>query len=413
MPQWGMFKKLSRANTEGRLKAFILVSGLLILAVLGLAGALRFTTIPQFCSKCHVMAPEYYTWKASSHLQITCNRCHIEPGFGNLVIQQLSAFKEVTLYFTGTYDRPIKMSNKIKDEICTQCHSNNRGITPSGDLIIPHDKHAAKKVLCVECHSGVAHGNIVARKMTDDGNYQVWSQEYGQEQMAATFAEPKMNTCLECHIKRNVTQKCEACHTTISLPPDHKVKDWDITHGHKAKLDLEYCNKCHSYSVEAKDVPVKDAVARYARGNVFCYECHQKRPAGHSEDWNIIHKQDAVNGDEAGCLVCHDYDQAGPQAKAVPTFCGKCHGKTNGQQDSGTKQPTATDNPGQTNGSGTEMGEEPFGQPGKTTMGKIHPLKWRTVHPSIIKEQGATNSGCWDCHATTHCSKCHLNQLNK
>lgn len=404
MPQWGMFKKLGFANTEERLKAFILITGLIILVVLGLGGALKLTMTPQFCFRCHVMAPEYYTWKASAHVQIPCTRCHIKPGLGNLVIHKLSALKEVTLYFTGTYDRPIKMSEKIDDEVCTQCHSTNRGITPSGDLIIPHDKHAAKKVQCVECHSGVAHGNIVGRKMTDDGNFQVWNPVYGQNQMAATFAEPKMNTCLACHIKRNVTQKCEACHTTISIPADHKVKDWYTTHGHKAKGDLDYCNKCHSYSVNAKDVPVKDAVARYARGNVFCYKCHQTRPAGHSADWNIVHKKDVVNGDISGCLICHEYNQAGPAAKAVPTFCAKCHGKSNVSQDKVPAKPGIS--PGETGNTGGQV----LGQPRKS-LGKMHPANWRKIHPSIVKEQGATNAGCWDCHDTTHCSRCHLNKL--
>lgn len=408
MPEWGMFKQLRKAKTEDRLKAFILVSGVLILVVLGLAGVIKSTMTPQFCSKCHVMAPEYYTWKVSSHAQIPCTRCHIKPGLGNLVIHKISAIKEVTLYFTGTYDRPIKMGHSIDDEACTQCHSTNRGITPSGDLIIPHDKHAAKKVKCVECHSGVAHGNIVARKMTDDGNYQVWNQEYGQKQMSGTFAEPKMNACLTCHIKRNVTQNCEACHTTISIPPDHKVKEWDTTHGRKAKGDLEYCNKCHSYSVGAKDVPVKDAVARYARGNAFCYKCHQTRPPGHLKDWNIVHKNGAKNSDVSGCLVCHDFNQAGPQAKAVPTFCAKCHGNNNVPHDTGTKLPTdTTGNKGQTNGNaGDQL------KPSGKSLGKMHPPNWRQqIHFSIVKQQGATNSGCWDCHDTTHCSRCHLNKL--
>jgi len=377
MPKWGMFKKLNTANTEARLKAFIMVCGLLILIILSLAGTLKATMSAEFCFNCHVMAPEYYTWTASSHRQIACTGCHIEPGLGNFVTHKLSAIKDVTLYFTGTYELPIKMSTKIKDDICTQCHSINRGITPSGDLIIPHDTHAAKKVQCVECHSGVAHGNIAARQITADGNYQVWNPEYGHKQMNKTYAEPKMNTCLACHIKRNVTQKCEACHTSISEPLDHKVKNWNSSHGLKARGDLEYCNKCHSYSLNAKDVPGQYAAARYARGNEFCYNCHQIRPTVHSEDWKIVHKTQTLNGGISGCLICHDYNQDGPRAKAVPAFCAKCHDGAGG------------------GGDGT----------------KTHTPNWRKLHPSVVKEHGATNRGCWDCHDTTHCSKCHLNQL--
>lgn len=396
MPQWGIFKKLNLTKTEDRLKAIILVSGIVLTVVLGIAGAVKITMSPDFCKQCHVMAPEYATWESSSHVQIACTKCHIKPGLGNLILHKLSATKELYLYFTGTYDRPIAMNHKLEDEVCTQCHSTNREITPAGDLIIPHDKHAAKKVQCVECHAGVAHGNIAARKMTEDGNYQVWTQEYGQMQMVKDNTEPRMNTCLACHIKRGVTQQCQACHTTISMPPDHKAKDWGTTHGLKARADLDYCDKCHSYSVDAKDVSNSDKVARYARGNVFCYNCHQNRPPGHTDDWRIVHKKDVRNGDVSGCLICHNDQKPTPQDKAVPTYCAKCHGQqSSGQQAGGSNQVTSPD-----------------AQKNKfKKIGDVHPPNWRKIHPSIVKNQGATNSGCWDCHDTTHCSRCHLNKL--
>jgi len=394
MPHWRMFKKLDLARTEDRLKAIILVSGLALALLLVAAGAIKITMSPEFCSRCHVMAPEYSTWKASSHVRIACTDCHIKPGLGNLIVHKVSAVKELYLYFTGTYDRPIKMSHKLGDEICTRCHSVNRGITPSGDLIVPHDKHAAKEVRCVECHSGVAHGNIVARQLTADGHYEVWTEEFGQKQMAKDYTEPKMNTCLDCHIKRSVTQACEACHTSISLPPDHKAENWGATHGLKAKGDLNYCNKCHSYSVEAKDIPVKDPVARYARGNVFCYDCHQKRPQGHSGDWKMIHKKGVRNGDVSGCLVCHNSEKPEPREKAVPTYCAKCHGKQ--EMD---KEP------------GKQTNQDVPAQSGTFTFKKYHPAGWRQYHPTVVKEKGASNEGCWNCHETTHCSRCHTNKL--
>lgn len=405
MPRWGMFKKFTSASVEDRLKAFILISGLLLAVLLSTAGALKLTMSPQFCARCHVMNPEYTTWQASSHLNVACTDCHIKPGLGNLVVHKISAVKELVLYATGLYHRPIKMSHKLDDVVCTQCHSSNREFTPAGDLIIPHQKHAVKKVLCVECHSGVAHGNILARKLTVDGNYAVWSAEYAREQMARDYTEPKMNTCLECHIKRNVTQACEACHSEISKPPDHKADTFLSTHGKLAKGNLDYCNKCHSYSVEARDVPNQDPAARYARGNVFCYNCHQQRPAGHTDDWRIIHKKDAAGGDISGCLVCHNSAKPGPQDKAVPTYCGKCHGGAQGGSSTGGKGEAPAKN-----GSGSSTGgvQQP---PGKAGVGKVHEDGWRRIHPSVVKEKGVRNEGCWSCHDTTHCSRCHLNKL--
>lgn len=376
------------SSTVARLKALILICGLILVVLLGTAGAIQMTMSPEFCSKCHVMAPEYATWKASSHLEVACVECHIKPGLKNLILHKISAIKEIYLYVTGTYERPIKMGHKLEDGICTQCHSTNRAITPSGDLIVPHDKHALKKVMCVECHSGVAHGNIAARKVTQDGNYQVWTSDYGLKQMSKEYTEPKMNICLDCHVKRGITQACEACHTSISLPPDHKEKGWGTSHGIIARADVGYCNKCHSYSLEAKDVSVEGQVARYARGNVFCYECHQNRPTGHNAEWKMVHKRNVKNKDVSGCVVCHDVEKSKPENRAVPTYCAKCHGdQVNGISD---KQPSRT---------------------GKTTFSKLHPPNWRKIHPSIVKEKGASNEGCWNCHDTVHCSKCHTNQL--
>ncbi|PKM80364.1 MAG: hypothetical protein CVU89_14240 [Firmicutes bacterium HGW-Firmicutes-14] len=403
MPQWRLFRKYDLSKTEDRLKAIIVVSGLVLAAFLLTAGAVKTTMSPEFCGKCHVMAPEYTTWKASSHLNIACTDCHIKPGLGNLIVHKMSAVKELYLYFTGTYDRPIQMSHDLEDEICMSCHSVNRGFTPSGDLIIPHDKHAARDVKCVECHSGVAHGNIVARELTKDGKYEVWTAEFGKKQMTKDYSEPKMNTCLDCHINPKkygvknvdgVTQACEACHTQISMPPDHKVADFGTSHGKLAAQNLDYCNKCHSYSLEAKDILLDDPVARYARGNVFCYECHQKRPEGHGDKWRMTHKKGVTGGDVSGCLICHNNEKPTPQHKAVPTYCIKCHG----QQGEGTEP-------------GDDGKQDGSSSSGKTTFKKYHPSGWRTYHPTIVKEKGASNEGCWNCHETNHCADCHTNKL--
>jgi nitrate/TMAO reductase-like tetraheme cytochrome c subunit len=378
MPQWEIFKKFNLSKKEDKLKALVIVSGIILALLFCTAGAINFTMSPQFCSKCHVMAPEYTTWKASSHLRLACTDCHSRSVVDNL--------KEIYIYSTGIYDKPIKMSGKIQDAVCTRCHSQNRDFTLSFDLIIPHKQHADNKILCVDCHNGVAHGSILSRKVTEDGNYQAWTDSVGKKQMAKDYTEPKMNVCLDCHIKRKITEACEACHTSITLPPDHKPKEWAYTHGLAAKVDLEYCNSCHSYSLEAKDVPVKDLLARYARGNVFCYDCHQDRPVRHTTGWKMTHKKGVKNGEISGCLVCHASTKPSPKEKAVPTYCIKCHNQTI------TKTTTTV-------------------QSESVTFRKQHLPNWRKIHPTIVKEKGASNEGCWNCHETTHCSMCHTNKL--
>ena len=378
------------AWAEGRFKVLIFVSVLILVVLFSTVGAIKLTAGPGFCSQCHVMAPEFTTWHASSHVQIVCVDCHTKPGWGKLLPRKTSVM--IYRYFSGTFQRPIKMSYKLEDEICSQCHSTNRDFTPSGDLIIPHQKHAAKKVQCVECHAGVAHGNIVERNLTIEDNYQIWTSAFGEKQMSRDFTEPKMNTCLKCHIERNITQECQACHTSISIPPDHKVKNWSSSHGLTARLDIDYCNKCHSYSVGTSSIMGQDKIASYARGNVFCYDCHQQRPSGHYDYWKMTHKNGIKNKDVSNCLVCHNVEKPKPADKAAPTYCSKCHGKASGAgnaSQNGVIGKTKTPN----------------------SFSKLHPPNWRKLHPEIVKEKGIYNEGCWDCHDTIHCSKCHMNKL--
>lgn len=362
------------SSSFNRFKVLILVSGLIFAALLGTFGVSRIVKSPDFCTSCHAMKPEFATWKASSHLQVACVDCHLA--------------KDLLLCFKPGQKGPVQMNKLIDDEVCTKCHSGKREITPSGDLIVPHNIHSDKEVLCMDCHSGVGHGNIASRKVTEDVEKRMWTPEFGSKQMSPEFTEPKMNVCLDCHIKRGITQECEACHTSISLPPDHKDKVWGTSHGKKARADLAYCNKCHSYSLDAKDVPIEDRIARYARGNVFCYECHQKRPDGHNQEWKMVHKQSIKSGDVSGCVVCHNVQKSTPQEKSVPTYCAKCHGNQN------------------------SIGK-PQGSTGSSSpkFSKLHPPNWRKIHPSIVKEKGATNEGCWNCHDTAHCSRCHMNRL--
>ncbi len=392
--EWGLFKKLDMSKTEDRLKIFILVAGLSVFLIVAVAGAIRVTMYPSFCGKCHVMAPEYVTWEASSHVRVACTDCHIQPGLGNLIIHKISALKELLMYATNTYEVPIKMSSKLPDEVCTQCHSTFREYTPSGDLIIPHERHAAKQVRCVECHSGVAHGNIVRREVTKDGNFAAWTAEIGKSQMIKDNTEPKMNICMDCHNRRKVTNACEACHTSITMPPDHKVKDFGITHGKLAAKDTDYCNKCHSYALEENTIKGVEPVAKYARGNVFCSTCHMKRPERHGDDWKVVHKRYA-KGNEKGCLVCHNNLAPKKEDKATSTYCQQCHGimKSAPPETRATIQSVPPEKVDNTVGS--------------FKTAKAHPPGWRNKHPQFIKTEGIVKGKCFSCHDTSHCSRCH------
>ncbi len=393
---WGRVKKiipeipkLDLSKTEDKLKLFILVAGLIICIGVGSVTAIQLTMTPQFCSSCHEMTPEVRTWQATSHSKFKCTECHIEPGIGNLIIHKIGAVKEVYLHVTNTFERPIRMSYRIENYVCEKCHSpGNRRFTVSGDLIIPHVRHENKGIYCVQCHSGVAHGDIASRGVTATGDLASWTPAMGKQNTEGKLVRPKMNNCLECHTARKVSTKCETCHTTVTIPDNHKDTSWLKEHGPLAKKDLTYCNRCHSFALEGKLGAINNA-REYARGNAFCYNCHTQLPPGHTGEWRIVHKHQA-KGDREGCLVCHDQQPPKSGSRATKTYCDKCH-----------KQADVV--PGVNSG----ISNTPLS--GSAKQAGSHPANWRKIHPSVVKEIGTTGGRCYDCHDRTNCFKCHTN----
>lgn len=383
--------KFDTKRTEDKLKLFILISGLLILLGAGSATAVKLTMSPQFCSSCHEMTPEYRTWQVTSHSNVQCTKCHIEPGLVNLITHKVSAVKELYFHFTDSYDRPIAMGHQIENYVCEQCHSpQNRNFTVSGDLIIPHDRHSEKGIKCVSCHSGVAHGDIASRGVTTQGKLEdlgKWTIADGQQQTSGKYARPKMNACIECHTSKKITIKCEACHTSIAIPQNHETDTWGTGHGKLAREDINYCNKCHSYSNEGSGINTGNKIADYARGNALCYNCHQKLPDSHGDEWKINHKYEARK-DKVGCLICHNQEKPADKDRATKTYCAKCHRSSSSSED-----PKSEDikTPG----------------PGPTSNGKAHTTGWIKKHPQTVKDIGTIAGKCYECHERTACYRCH------
>ncbi len=287
---------------------------------------------------------------------------------------------------TDTYQAPIQMPKDIPNEACEKCHNmDTRNVTPTGDLIIPHDKHLEKDIDCAECHKGVAHGNISQRKVTFKSDYEKWDTELGQSLMSdKKFVNPTMEECVDCHVARQVTVECKACHTTEMYPDSHKKENFKTeTHGSIADKDVKKCNNCHQYmsdeeidlfteqpahtqylqneKVEPKKVSSRD----YAKENTYCKTCHtEQRPASHKNGFINIHGS-AANADKSSCLTCHDQQKTGLNKVSTVT-CNSCHPSSH------------DDNP-----------------------------NWRTSHPIPVAENTKVNKSCFKCHSKPKCESCH------
>lgn len=341
------------SKTEDKLKLVILVSGVLLVGFIAVFGGISLTMSPDFCKICHkTMTPEYVTWKYSSHSQIACVDCHMEPGVINIAKEKVKATGHLYDYITASYkeDWPIKMKHELPSHLCEQCHSvSNRNFTLSGDLKIPHELHGEKGVSCVQCHSGVAHGNIAGRAVTkDDNNVSVWTDKEGQENMTAEFVRPDMDTCVACHMDpasfgvkdvKSVTWSCEACHKNIYTPQSHNPSMWLGVHGLDAEKDLKSCVGCHAIGAtkgfEAngimKIVNPNPQVQDYVWKTDFCANCHSQKPKDHQDksQWMPSHKDAVANKQLKNCVACHSIQQAkvGETLKspAKVVSCNNCH----------------------------------------------------------------------------------------
>lgn len=368
------------------LKVVTLLIFFLVLLFLFSFVGVETTSSSKFCSSCHEMKPEFYTWKASTHSEVDCVSCHIQPGIENLVEAKVDGVKELYKTVTNSYVAPIIMPNQIPDEACETCHNmNTRNVTPTGDLIIPHDKHMDKAVTCVQCHSGVAHGKVATRKITYNTDYDRWDADLGRSIMSdIKFTKPTMDTCMDCHKARKITVECESCHTTGMLPQSHLEEDFKFkNHGREAKQDLRYCNSCHSYMSETiingfdetpsythyfrggepKDQTV--SISTYAKENSFCKDCHSQKPESHKSGFNSSHGKLAIEKQET-CVICHDYQRSGNGA-ASNTACASCHPSSHSNN------------------------------------------RWRTRHPVPLAENQKLTGSCYLCHSVNTCSSCHTN----
>jgi len=274
------------------------------------------------------MIPEYLTWQESTHAQFQCKECHRESGVTNFFRYQGRVFKEIFFYRTGS--EPVKtVSEKISDSACLRCHSENRKYSPSSDTVIPHQKHQASGIKCTTCHAGVAHGRIVERGMTGKIPVEEWNPRVAADQMDFKYTTPRMAVCLDCHGKRQVTEKCSVCHSKQIVPASHKSRDFERQHGLMAQQDFKPCNLCHSYSLK-KPVDLLDInVSEYIKNNTFCFNCHLKKPSTHRNSaFREVHGDLANSRGVKNCLGCHDVKKAEPNKDRGPinkVYCNRCH----------------------------------------------------------------------------------------
>jgi nitrate/TMAO reductase-like tetraheme cytochrome c subunit len=280
-------------------------------------GAIAFTSTPSFCKTCHEMAPEHVTFEASAHNQIKCTQCHIEPGAVNMLTHKIHSMKEVYYHIVGPPD-PIVQTMPVMNVNCIQCHSENRLVSATGDVIVNHEGHIKKaKIPCITCHAGVVHAKAVERGINHKADLDYWTPENAVKLISKKYTSPNMGTCIDCHNKVNNGEKPWE-DIAYSLPENthgkHGNKKEEAGHGSEiATTEVHEDDNVHSEAAvkeHTQDI-ILQAIGKQKKDvelSMKCETCHKEvaTPKNHDrKQWNQAHGDIAFKNLDK-CMDCHE-----------------------------------------------------------------------------------------------------------
>ncbi len=112
---------------------------------------------PEVCANCHIMQPQYDSWRKSSHhAAATCVECHLPHDIiGKYFAKGMNGYHHSKAFTLQDFHEPIMIkpgNSKILQDNCVRCH---------GAMV--HDLGAGfgpDIVQCVLCHKTAGHGDV-------------------------------------------------------------------------------------------------------------------------------------------------------------------------------------------------------------------------------------------------------------
>ena len=268
--------------------------------------ALGVTSTYWFCANgCHKVQDDTITaYNASTHSEISCMACHMPVNADPItfVLHKAEALGELYLTITNKFELPLNAESELAEEMkstqCTQCHGDNRPITPSVGIIIDHAVHADNDVTCTMCHNRVAHPEDFELELAGNSKHEDFML---------------MDSCFRCHgleTDAKAPGACAKCHPAgFELKPANHAEPGFYTKGGESsghaelkKEEPDYCSMCH---VESK----------------FCVDCHGL-VMPHPDGFEKGHGEAGTSKPEV-CANCHA--KGGADTSGGTEFCNSCH----------------------------------------------------------------------------------------
>ncbi len=370
------------------------VAGAIIIAILSTSLAMTSSTF--LCGRsCHIVNPQYQSWKRSAHAKVPCYRCHV----GSSPISWLRHVVIVQPANTLNWLRqdetiPLNAANAavalIPSDRCTGCHKDSRSRKTAGiSLRERHAEHASADVTCVQCHNRVAHeGAERYQPLREEAPFFEYADyltmRSGCWRCHSTSAAYRDDRLLdELGLSEFPATECGSCHAGAAPAPDsgpldHTRRRWDrARHGRIAAKDYGECLVCHPRRTAGGETP-------------DCTGCHNDITMPHN-----IGDGERFYASEAGfpkwarehagfgesiekCAQCHRDERASDS-------CAQCHHERYLKNKESTETTETTTTTTETTTTTTE-----------TT--------WPQTHRDITAEVGES---CQECHMVEFCAYCH------
>ena len=139
------------------------IVGLTLYALIESKAVSYLSDDPKTCVNCHVMTPQYATWRNSSHREwATCNDCHVPQDnvIRTYAFKARDGFNHASAFLTRSEPEVIRMKEagiKVVQENCIRCHENQVIDVRLDGLIANHKMNRTDRK-CWDCHQEVPHG---------------------------------------------------------------------------------------------------------------------------------------------------------------------------------------------------------------------------------------------------------------
>jgi len=395
---------LAGFKDPARRPRYIVWTGVVVLALAAfVVVAFGATSTYWFCAEvCHqVQDDSIEAYDRGSHNMVSCMSCH-EPVNADPItftLKKAKALGELVLTVTNNYELPLNPASHLAldpEEMgsvqCTQCHSENRLITPSEGIIIDHAVHETNDISCTACHNRVGHD--------ESGEWEpALSNPNGGIKSVKHANFMSMTACFRCHTLTSEVPEggirapgtCTVCHPAdFKLKPsNHDAKDF-YPKGH-ARLATAQIDRS-----TGKPVLVAEAASSEATGEAVSEEATGEAEAEPEGEGLHLISVDAVDY----CSTCH----------LIDTFCTDCHGiemphpasfaENHAKEGKANSKVCANCHAQSPNTAGTEFCNACHHK-------QSDPSKpWIPQHFIAVRESGA--EACFECHDPTYCAKCHV-----